>query len=157
LLQLIYGEIGFDVMGKETNNMKPSVLDKIEELFGNPEKFTPENLESIIHETVTFFNELKANVESPDNKVREEALKLAASLQTKLEEQALALCEAVGMDPKAIESYINTPSHFSPDEWVAMEKAKAELEGYKNAVSELESGKAPKFKKPKSVKEWLVS
>jgi len=144
--------------------MNKTVVDKIEELFGNPQKFNPENLESLVQESVKFFNELKANVESPDAKVREEALQLAISLQTKLEQKALSLCESIGMDPSAIEAYVNTPSHFSPEEWQSMEKAKTELESYKNAISKMgseetsssSSNKTAKGKKPKAVKQWLV-
>jgi hypothetical protein len=143
--------------------MSNAVLEKIEELFGNPEQFTPGNMESLIHETVKFFNDLKTQLESPDEKVREEALKVASQLKTKLEEQALALCESIGMDPAALESYINTPANFSNDEWQAMEKAKGEIDNYKQAVVKMEKGeKSPaakahsQKKKPKAVKEWIV-
>ncbi len=143
--------------------MSSAVIEKIEELFGHPEQFTPENMENLIHETVKFFNELKTKIDSSDAKVREEALQVASSLKTKLEEQALALCESIGMNPQTLEAYINTPTNFSVEEWQAMEKAKTELENYKQAVTKMETGeqspaakKAASRKKPKAVKEWLV-
>lgn len=141
--------------------MNKTIVDKIEELFGHPEKFTAENLENLVQEAIRFFTEMKTSIESPDIKVREEALKLADSLKTKLHEQAYSLCEAIGMDPETIESYINTATNFSPEEWQAMEKARSELEDYKNAISKMQSETTPssktvKNKKPKTVKEWLV-
>jgi hypothetical protein len=143
--------------------MTNAIIDKIQKLFGEPGQFTPENMESLIRETVEFFNELKTKLQSPDEKVREEATQVASALKTKLEEQAVALCESLGMDPKVLEAYINTPANFSTEEWQAMEKAKAELQNYKEAASKMEAGekspaaqKAALKKKPKAVKQWLV-
>lgn len=140
--------------------MANAVIEKIDELFGHPEKFTPENMESLVHETLKFFNDLKEQLTSSDEKVRNEALKLAAEIKSKLEEQALALCESLGMDPQALEAYVSTPANFSTDEWQSIAKAKTELQNYKEAVQQFEKGETPVKKalkkKPKAVKEWLV-
>ena len=135
--------------------MSNAVLTKIEEIFGNPEKFTPENLEALINETLKFFNDLRQKLESPDAKVREDALAVATELKTKLEEQAAALCQSVGLDQQALESFISNPTHFSPEEWKAMEKAKTELSGYQEEIAKTEAS-APKKPKKKKVTERLM-
>jgi hypothetical protein len=145
---------------RKDNNMSSAVIQKMEELFSHPENLTPENMEGLIHETLKFLNNLREKIESPDEKVREAALREASDLKTKLEEQAARLCETVGMDPQALETYINTPAHFSPEEWQSMEKAKTELDGYQEEIAKTESvpakSKRSSKKKPKSVKEWIV-
>ena len=105
------------------------------EIFANPENFTPEKLEGLIHETLKFFNDLRTQLASPDEKVREEAMKAANALKTQLEEQAATLCQSVGMDPEMLATYINTPNHFSTDEWQAIEKAKDELNEYQKEIA----------------------
>lgn len=137
--------------------MSNAIMDKIEEIFGNPEKFSPENMESLIHETLKFFNELKKKLESPNEKDREEALSIANELKDRLEKQALALCQTVGMDPKTIENYINNPANFSSTEWQSMNQAKANLDEYKEEIAKTEpagSEKAPK--KHKKIKNRLI-
>jgi hypothetical protein len=145
---------------KESNHMSSSIVEKIEELFKNPGQFTPENMGGMIQEMTQFFGDLKAKLTSSDVKDREEAQKIADELKAKLEEQVIKLCETLGMDPQVIAQYINTPSNFSPEEWQAMEKAKTELESYKESLMKMNSGEAVPRKrnktKPKSVKEWIV-
>ncbi|MBF8263140.1 MAG: hypothetical protein HW387_805 [Parachlamydiales bacterium] len=141
--------------------MATDVLKQIEELFENPDQFSPENMEKLVNETVTFFNDMKIKLESPDQKVREEALNVASQLKAKLEEQAKTLCKSIGMDPAALESYINTPNNFSTDEWQAMENAKTEIANYKASLAKMETGeKSPaaraRKKRQKAVKEWIV-
>jgi hypothetical protein len=63
------------------------------------------------------------------------------------------------MNEQAIENYLSSPHHFSMDEWKSMEKARKELEDYKDAVVQMDSEtptKAPRVKKPKVVKDWIV-
>jgi hypothetical protein len=129
--------------------MNHAVMDKIEEIFGHPERFTPENMESLVHETLKFFSDLRLKLESKDEKEREEGIAIASALKTKLEEQAANLCQSVGMDPHALEAYINDPSNFTEQQVQAMNKAKADLEDYKKEIAK-DSGstvKAPKKKK----------
>jgi hypothetical protein len=126
-------------------------MDKIQEIFGDPEKFSPEKIESLIHDTLKFFNELRQKLESSNEKDREEALNIANSLKAKLEEQAQALCQSVGMDPKTLENYINDPANFSSAQWQAMSQAKTNLSDYKEEIAKTQSAstviKAPKKKK----------
>lgn len=139
--------------------MNHTILQKIDKLFGSPDQFSPENMETLVHETIQFFNELKTKLESSDEKVREEALQTASLLKTKLEEQALKLCESIGMDPQSLESYISSPANFSSEEWQAMEKAKSEIKNYKDSAMKLESGEKTttvQKKKKRAVKEWIV-
>ena len=137
--------------------MSNELMEKIQEIFGNPEKFSPEKMEGLIHETLRFFNTLRQKLESPNEKEREEALNIANTLKTKLEEQALALCQTAGMDPKTLENYINEPANFSSAEWQAMSQAKANLNDYKEEITKTESPSLAKpVKKKKNITNRLI-
>lgn len=139
--------------------MSNDLMEKMAKVFKTPEQFSLENIEGLVHETLKFFSELKTKLESPNEKVREEAMNTAMALKTQLEEQALALCDSIGMDPQSLEKFINTSANFSSEEWQIMEKAKNELAGYQNEIAakgNLSSQSTPK-KKRSPAKEWLVS
>ena len=129
-----------------------NVLEKIEEIFSVEDKFSPENMERLIQETLSFFYEMQEKLESNDPKVKEEAMALAEALKTKLEEQAKILCEANGMDPSKLENYLEEPSNFSEEEWKAIEQAKSDIAFLQQ---DLKPEKKPK-KKKKAAKEWLI-
>ena len=134
-----------------------SVLEKIEEIFRDPEQFSQENVQKLVQETLQFFGDLKLKLQSNDEKVRTEALETASILKLKLEEQAMALCKSIGMDPKSLENYIGNPSHFTSEEWNSIERTKTEMDEFKEGL-----GISPNLstiarnKKPKTVKEWIV-
>ena len=104
--------------------MNRNVLDNINDLFGNPEGFRPEMLDSLVLQMFTLFNELKTKMTSEDEQERSEALAAAAELKTKLEDHAYQLCIEAGIDATALEEYMNNPSHFSKEEWNAMNAAR---------------------------------
>jgi hypothetical protein len=140
--------------------MNDSILKKMEEFFKSPEKFSPDHLEEFIQETLEYFSSLRSKMTSPEAASREEAMQTAVNLKEELEQQMLTLCQSLNMSTQEIETYINASKHFSADEWKAMEKARQELDQYKEAVANMEPessrSKKPQNKKPKVVKDWLV-
>ena len=140
--------------------MDESAIKKIEELLDDPEMFSPENMEKMIQEIAGFFSQLKMAMESPDEKKRAEALLLVSDMRKRLESQVLNLCKTMGVDPEQLKTYVNNQALFSPEEWQAMENAKAVIESYKetyvNSSSESSQSKQKTRVKPKTVKSWLV-
>ena len=138
-------------------------LNKIEEFFGKPDQFTPEKMESFVQETISFFMDLQAKINSPDEKDREAAKKSAEEMKAKLEEQLLKLCESVGMSPQEITQHINTAAHFSPKDWEAIQSAKTEIEKYKESLMTPKTAEVPvnkkadRKKKQKLRDKWLAS
>jgi hypothetical protein len=104
--------------------MNKNVLDNINELFSNPESLRPEMLNSLVLDLFALFNELKTKMASEDEQERSEAVLAANELKTKLEDQAYQLCLSAGIDTTALEEYMNNPSHFSKEEWNAMNAAR---------------------------------
>jgi len=140
--------------------MTQNTLNKIETLFTEAGDFSPENVGNLIQETLQFFNVLKEKLESKDEAERAEALELAGALKTRLEQQAASLCESIGVDPNELDTYINDPENFSPEAWEVIEKAKVGLQSYKEtapASKDENKIKSDVKKRPKAMKEWLIS
>lgn len=133
-----------------------NVIQQLDEILRDPNQLSPENMERLVQETFSFFNDLKSKLESTDGKVREEALNAAASLKDKLEEQAQILCESVGMSPETLENYINDSSHFNEEEWNAIQKTKEDISHFQDELSLTKIERKEKKPKPKIVKEWIV-
>jgi hypothetical protein len=140
-----------------SNDMFDNIEEKIEGLFGHPENFSPENMQTLINETLQFFNELKQKLASPNEKDREEAKAFANALKTKLEEKAMALCQSLGMDLKTLENYIKNPANFSSAEWQAMSQAQSDLDAYKQEIAKTESASPVKgLKKKRAMTERII-
>lgn len=111
-----------------------AILSKIDEMFGDPEKINPENMGQVFHEMLSNFRELKAQLESKDEAVRNEALETISKLRLKLEEKASELCQSVGMDLASFETYVNDPTHFNREEWEAMEQTNSEVADFRKEL-----------------------
>ena len=143
--------------------MSSSFAQKIEDFFSNPDQFNPENMESFVQETISFFMDLQSKISSPDEKDREAAKKTAEEIKAKLEGQVQKLCESLGMSSQEMTQHINTAAHFSPKDWQALQNAKTEIEKYKESLTTPKTGeesvgkKASKKKAPKLRNQWLAS
>lgn len=137
-----------------------SVLNRFDEIFQNPEQFSPENLRALLHEMLHCLGELKTQLQSKDESVRREALDVIVQIRSSLQEKSIALCQSVGMDQKTFEQYMSDASHFSTEEWTAMEQTKTELADFRQEVGEVLEPDVNKSsvtrKKPKSRKQWLI-
>ena len=115
--------------------MSNEVITKIDEVFGNPENFSTEGLNSLIYEIFKLFNELKAKIASPDESERQKAIEMCNELKTKLEEQAASLCKVAGIDPQNLETFVSNPDNFLPNEWETLQSTKSELETFKTSLN----------------------
>jgi hypothetical protein len=123
------------------------LLEKIETLIANPAAVTQEFIESLIKDTVSFCNSLRTKLESGDEKEREEAMKLAADLRTKLESQAMKLGTSMGLNPMTIESMFHSPT-FNAEATQMLDKTTAMLNKYNDELTQPEKNKT-KTKKMK--------
>lgn len=115
--------------------MTHEALKEMDELLSGSKTTTPENMEHLVHDMLQLFSELRAKLQSQDEAERKEAVQLSLDLKVRLEEQARALCQSIGIDPAALESHMSNPSHFSTEEWSSMQKAQQEIEAYKKEIS----------------------
>jgi hypothetical protein len=107
--------------------MKTKILEKFDEIFSDLNNLSPEKLETLVHESLKFFDDLKVALDSPNEEEKKEALKIAQQLQKKLEEQAEKAYKASGMTKEQISAFMENPANFSQEEWAAFQSAKTEL------------------------------
>lgn len=112
-----------------------AIILKIDELFRDPETITPETIGFIFQEMLRCFRTLRAQLESKDEDERNEALETIGNLREMLREKALALSESIGMEPESVEAYLTDPSHFSLEEWEAMQETNKEVAEFKKELT----------------------
>ncbi len=114
--------------------MKTKILEKFDEIFSDMEKLNAEKLEKLVHESLKFFDDLKAALESSNEEEKKEAMSIAQELQKRLEEQAEKAYRASGMTKEEISAFTENANNFTKEEWESFKKAKEELFDFQKEV-----------------------
>lgn len=114
--------------------MKKTILEKFDEIFSDIKNLNAEKLQTLVHESLKFFDDLKRALESPNEEEKNEALQIAQELQKKLEEQAQKAYKASGMTKEQIAKFTENSNNFSKEEWDSFKKAKEELFDFQKEV-----------------------
>jgi hypothetical protein len=112
-----------------------NITTKFKELLAHPEHLNAGNMESLVHETLQFFNTLQEQILSGDPGKQDAALTQALSLKEVLDEQLIHYQKTTGMDPSSLESYFNDPRHFSSEEWELLQKTREDLKEYQKEIN----------------------
>ena len=115
--------------------MKKQYLETLKETFSDPKNFSPEKLQGLIQETMTYFREMQEKLSSKDPKVREEALQGALEMKKTLEEQMESICALTGLDPSQLTALGDDTSRMSPVEKQAFEGVKEQLKELRPAAA----------------------
>ncbi|MBS0616253.1 MAG: hypothetical protein JSR58_06870 [Verrucomicrobia bacterium] len=135
--------------------MANDILKKFDELFGDLDAMTPQKVEMLVHETLKFFEHLKTQLTSGDEKARKEALDTAMELQKKLEAFSKKALEKSGMTQEQLQKFISSPTNFSPDEWRAFQSSQKEISDFEKmnpGKKEDRPPRPPRVKHPKPTK-----
>ncbi len=111
-------------------------LDKLDELFGDINDITPEKMESLVKESIKAFEKVITQLNSSDEKEREEAKKAAEKLRDTLEKHSRKAMESINMSSKELEAFTSNPNNFSAEEWEAMQQAKQDLMAYQKDMAQ---------------------
>lgn len=133
---------------------------KLEALFNDMTDISPEKMEALVRESVIAFEEIIKQLQSDDEKQRDEAHKTAEKLRDTLEKQSIKALEAISMDAEELEAFTNNPENFSPEEWEALQKAKKDMASFQQEMTKkgvLPNGEPVKTNKKKKKAPWIVS
>jgi gas vesicle protein len=119
---------------KDCNEYLKSAMQKIETILNHPENLTNEGMDEMLHDMFGLFLELKNKMNSANEQERKEIMQFLSELKTKMEEQVAKLCDSLGIDAQALQSYFNNAANFGTEEWKAIEKAKNEFDELKESV-----------------------
>lgn len=141
----------------ESKIMYAKFLEKFEDIFGDINNFTPENMEGLVEESLKMFKDLQQKLESPDPKVQEKALQTTVELKKKLEQQAQEIYDTTQMDNKDLNEFLENPKNFDKKEWQSLEKAQKNLKEYSKNLKESGKPKKKTKKRRSSKNGWIAS
>ena len=104
-------------------------MDTLNSLVENPEKVSMAQLESILIETLKFFDSIRGKLTSEDLDVRSKAMDEAAEMQDKLNQIADKMYEKTGLTKEKAAQILSNPSNFKSEDWETMKNMEKEL-GY---------------------------
>ncbi len=139
---------------------KPTFLENIDEIFFNdPKKQGPDiqKLETLIRESLQFFDEIRTQLQSPKEEERKEAMDQAKALQHKLEDLADKSLAEAGMTREQLTDLLANPQNFAKEDWDSYKKAEEEISTYKKEVLKTPEQTSKKKKTKTDKQGWLKS
>jgi hypothetical protein len=127
--------------------MANAYVNTLEETFGDVQNFTPEKMQSLVTNTLEYFQGLQEKFAAEDPAIREEALTAALEVKEALEKQMQSLSKLAGVDPSQFD-----PSREASDQdkqiLDEMKKQLSLLRGEKETTpkSNVTKRKQPKLK-----------
>lgn len=116
--------------------MNNPLIDKIEQLFSNPQSLTMPQIEAFVHETLKFFDSLKDKLSQGTEEEKQEALKEAQELQQKLQQHAQKAYTKIGMKEEDVKKYL-AGVNFSPTDLQHFQNAEKEIQEFQKNLKNL--------------------
>ena len=91
-------------------------------------------MEALVEQSISTFEQILDKLNSSDEKEKELAMGYAQRLRTQLEKQAEKAMDQLDLSAKELEAFTQKKENFSEEEWAALEKAKQELQSYREHV-----------------------
>jgi hypothetical protein len=113
--------------------MNNNLADKLEEFFKHPESLKMEQIEQFVHETLKVFDSLRTTLTNGTVEEKQEALKQAQEMQTKLQQVAERAYKKLGMSEEQVKKMLAEGS-FPKDQMKHLEKAQQEINDYQNSI-----------------------
>lgn len=117
-----------------SNNKLTNTLDNLSKILENPEKITMGQLESLLLDTLSFFDSIRDNLTSTDDTIRGKAMDEAAEMQDKLNQIANKLYEKTGMTKEQAEQFITNPNNFKKEDWNTMKNMEKEIGNLRKSI-----------------------
>lgn len=108
--------------------MNKKYLDTISEVFDESGSPSKEKLMGLMDETMAFFQEIKAKMDSDDPAKQEEAIQETMAMKQLLESKMENLSEKTGLNINELAALAASPLAMSEEEREAIESAKAKLD-----------------------------
>lgn len=114
--------------------MDKNLLDKIDDLFKNPQSLSMQQLEEFVHEVLKFFDALRTKMTTGTEEEKNEALKEAQEMQQKLQQYAQKAYEKLGMSESDIQKYL-AQGKFLPEDMKHFHNAEKEINEFKKTLN----------------------
>ena len=128
--------------------MKHNLLEKVDELFKESDNLSVDKLESFVHDTLIFFEELRGILATGTEEEKKEALEFSMKLQHKFQQLAEKTYDKMGMTEEQVKHFLKQ-SNFPEKEWNTIQKIDGEMSDYqKNVLGETPKSQAKRHKFP---------
>jgi|GEM_PF-3671109 len=111
-------------------NKPSSYLDTLNQVFDEAGSPSKDKVLGLMDETMSFFREIKAKLESDDPAKQKEAYEETMEMKRLLEVKMQALSQRTGLDLSQLAAFAEDPSNLSPEEQSALEEAKSRLQKF---------------------------
>ncbi len=102
-------------------------METLNNLVEHPEKISMPQLESILLDTLKFFEAIRERLTSEDLDVRAKAMDEATEMQDKLNQIASKMYEKTGLTKEKAEQILSNPNNFKKEDWETMQNMEKEL------------------------------
>lgn len=109
-------------------------MEQLEKISENPEKVNVQELESLLLETLKFFDGIREKMTSSDPQVRDKAMEEALEMQEKLNKITESIYAKTGLTKEKANQILSNPANFKPDDWEAMKKMQKELSHFHKGI-----------------------
>lgn len=113
--------------------MKKTILEKADELIQTGQSLNVNTIETFVHETLKFFEELRTILINGSPEEKKEALEVSRQLQEKLQSYAQNAYAAMGKTPEEANNLLQA-RNFSDNEWNTFQNIQKEIDDYKHTV-----------------------
>lgn len=106
------------------------LMEQLDKIFENPQNVNMGQLETLLFETLKFFDSIRERLTSTDPKVREKAMEEAAVMQERLNEVTEKIYAKTGLTKEKAQQILSNPANFKPDDWEKMKNMENELKQF---------------------------
>jgi archaellum biogenesis ATPase FlaH len=109
--------------------MANKTIESLKELINNPENLDMGKMDSLVKESMGFFNKFMEVSKSGNKKEQEEALKELLEFKELLEQASKTATEQTGLNSNQLMEFISNPDNFSDEQ-------KEEMDGLNKSISD---------------------
>lgn len=107
-------------------------MDQLDKIFDKPENVNMGQLETLLFETLKFFDSVRERLTSGDEKEREKAMEEAALMQERLNKLTESIYTKTGLTKEKAQQILSNPANFRPEDWEKMKTMEKELAEFQN-------------------------
>ncbi len=109
-------------------------MDQLDKIFDKPENVSMAQLESLLFETLKFFDSIRERMTSKDNEERERAMQDAVEMQERLNKLTESIYAKTGLTKEKAQQILANPANFKQEDWEKMQNIEKELAHFQSTL-----------------------
>jgi hypothetical protein len=106
-------------------------MEQLDKVFENPQNVNMPQLETLLFETLKFFDSVRERMTSGDAEDREKAMEDAVEMQERLNKLTENIYAKTGLTKEKAQKILSNPANFKPEDWETMKNMEKELAHFK--------------------------